>query len=173
MKNENTMLIKFIAIMGASMAAGVICGRLALPLAAGNIFFPQALVLGPVLVGLSAFFLIVNRHSRRYHKLQHICVLCFTGLGVTLSGCCGFYTLGDVPVIVCTAVMAVVVMLAALYRQSADTGKIHSRKIRHTDKEKLTAVLFFAVMGLSLFVPLGPVPVLAAGIGWRTVIKRG
>lgn len=172
MKNENIILIRFLIIMAGAVAAGAVRGRLALPLAAGGIFLPQLLILGPVLVALSAFLLAVAWRAPGRFNLHQICVLCFTGMGVVLSGCCGFYTLAHIAMVVCTVAVAVVVLLAALYLQSADTGRIHSRKIYHTDKEKLTAALFFAVTGLSLFAPLGPVPVLAAGMRWRVVIKK-
>ncbi len=161
MKKDNIILIKFLGIMAFATSAGVVCGRLALPLAEGQIFLPQMLFLGPVLIAVSAACLAAAHRSASARLLQQAVILGCTGFGVVLSGFCGFYTLADVPLVALSAVAFFAVVSAGVIIQHKN-GMI----ITHTAREKPAMVILWATVFVSVFAPIGPMPVVIAGVIW-------
>lgn len=161
MKKDNIILIKFLCIMAFATAAGVVCGRLALPLAEGQIFLPQGLFLGPVLIAVSAACLAIAHHSGSASLLQQAVILGNAGFGVVLSGFCGFYTLGDIPLVALSAVAFLTIVSSGVIIQ-------HKKDmvITHATREKTAMFIFRGTVFVSVFAPIGPVPVFIAGVIW-------
>lgn len=165
MKKDSVILIRFLILLVAATAAGTIAGRLQLPLAQGDIFLPQLLYAAPPLLILSAasfVYVVCTGHSRH---LRTPVVLAATGFGVALSGFCGAYSLSHFTLFIIFAVATVaVIVAAAVYR--------HLRVVSFvtTGTEKSAVLLFFAAAFLAAFFPVGPLPVLLAGILWLKAI---
>lgn len=161
MKKENIILFKFLILLSVATAAGIIRGRLQLPLAAGTAFMPQLLWAGPVLLAAGAVVLVLCMKNNRPHQLKTATVLAFTGFGVAVSGFCGVYGLSDVLPFVCQTVVFVFIILSALVYQYK-TGT-HFVTTKH---EKPLVILFFATVFVAAFVPVGPLAVIVTGALW-------
>jgi len=161
MKKENITLFKFLILLSAATAAGIIRGRLQLPLAAGTAFLPQLLWAGPVLLAAGAVTLVLGLKNNFPHQLKTATVLAFTGFGVAVSGFCGAYSLSDVLPFVCQTVVFIIIMLSALvYQYKTDTDFVMKKH------EKTLVILFFATVFVAAFVPIGPLAVIFTGVLW-------
>ena len=165
MKKENVILIKFLGLMMAAVLMGIVAGRMALPLSAGQIFLPQAMISGPLLI-ICAVFSVFYRWKKNKPKLaKQADVMGFTGLGAVLSGLCGFYTVSDVPFLVLCTLMSLFVALMAVFVQNSDE-RVHRRQLYSPPAEKICAFIFFAAVFFSAVVPAGPVAALLTGGIW-------
>ena len=165
MKKENIILIKFLGLMTVAVLMGVIAGRLALPISTGQIFLPQAMISGPLLIICAVFSVFYRWRKNRPKQAKQAAVLGFTGLGAVLSGLCGFYTVSDVPFLVLCTLMSLFVALTAVFVQNSDE-RVRRQKLYSPPAEKFSAIIFFAAVFFSAFVPAGPLPVLLAGGIW-------
>lgn len=165
MKKENVILIKFLGLMSAAVLMGVIAGRMALPLSAGQIFLPQAMISGPLLIICAVFSVFYRWKKNKPKQAKQAAVLGFTGLGAVLSGLCGFYTVSDVPFLVLCTLMSLFVALMAVFVHNSDE-RVHRRQLYSPPGEKFSAIIFFAAVFFSAFVPAGPVAALLTGGIW-------
>ena len=168
MKKENITLLKFLFAMAVATLAGVVAGRLTLPVAQGEIFMPQALFLGPVLAVISLAVLIHSFIKRKTQLLQQLSILAITAFAVVLSGFCGQYSLQDAPVVAATAAVCLLVVAGAVMLEKKwGCSEFHS-----SAREKISAFAMFVAMFASVNAPLGPVPALVLGCIWLTVTVK-
>ncbi len=165
MKKENVILIKFLGLMSAAVLMGVIAGRMAFPLSTGQIFLPQAMISGPLLIICAVFSVFYRWRKSKPKQAKQAAVLGFTGLGAVLSGLCGFYTVSDVLFLVlCTLLSLFVALMAVLVHNSDE--RVHRQKLYSPPAEKICATIFFTSVFFSAFIPAGPLPVLLTGDIW-------
>lgn len=165
MKKENIILIKFLGLMMVAVLMGIVAGRMALPLSTGQIFLPQAIISGPLLIICAVFSVFYRWRKNKPKQAKQAAVLGFTGLGAVLSGLCGFYTVSDVPFLVLCTLMSLFVALTAVFVQNSD-DRVHRHHRYSPPAEKFWAVIFFAAVFFSAFVPAGPVAALLTGGIW-------
>lgn len=165
MKKDSVILIRFLILLFAAIAAGTIAGHMQLPLAQGSIFLPQLLYAAPLLLILSAVcfvYMVCTGHSGH---IRTPVILAATGFGVALSGFCGAYSLSHFTLfLIFAAATVAIIVAAAVYRYLGAVSFVT------TGTEKSAALLFFAVSFTAAFFPVGPLPVLFAGILWHKAI---
>lgn len=172
MKKENITLLKFLSVILVAVIAGTAAGYMAYPLAQGQIFLPQALFAGPVLVFISLAAVVSMWRNHSIEKLQQPVILSITGFGAVLSGFCGWYTLADVPLVAVTVAVFFTVIILALWLQNRKTANQVTGAFHTSVREKICSLAMFVIMFVSVSVPVGPLPAVACGMTWLITVDK-
>lgn len=170
MKNKK-MLINFLTILLTAILLGIVAGRyvsasgmyitLTPPLYMQGLVYASPFFMIPAVVGLVVYMGGRGKYPRLPLLLS---VYVYTVIGVIVSGFCGLYTMKNfVPAVLGMISAAIVLLCIVMAGKQCRQRVVISADHRHHVLSKAGFVLYGAVVIISAFIPIGPMPVIIIG----------
>lgn len=172
MKKENKTLVIFLSVMAVAVAVGIVAGRndaFSMITAPRPHWAQAVVVLSPLALAVSIIGAVWAFAKYRQDKkacaamAEYTAIFTYTVFGVVVSGFYKMYSTENIIPVAISFVLAVVILLAVSLLQFV----AQKNRAKNRCKSAL-ALVFMCCVGLSVFLPLGPLPCVAVGTLWLT-----
>lgn len=179
------MLLKFICVLFTAVLLGIMAGNyvaakgmyitLTPPAYMQKFIYISPLLMIVAVVVLCIYISKVKNDTEHSKTPRYIAVFVFTVIGIMVSGFCGMYTIKYFVYVTAGVIvgLAVVLILAFMqFHNGRNIFKIHNVKTVGSMGEFAAFCVYAIVVVLSAVMPIGPLPVILAGVIWFVLIAK-